>query len=409
MGRKRVLRAFFADSGLSLVSYALPVCVLYFFIQPGIAGRLGGEGYGISLTFLALMQFFDTAFVSTLASTRLLRSREDGLETDARAFLATILFGVCGVSIVFLCIIQHLLGIFSAVDFVLTSLAFLLMSVFDYFVVEFRVLINYKRILVCNATLVLGYAIGFLTFLCIGKWEFVFIVGYGFGDALLLCLVRPWRAPRGRPDRKAVAHQYSNYVGANTVTALVSYGDRLILFPLLGPFEVAIYSSASVASKVIGMVTTPMNNVLISYLVKRDQLKLRGKTFFVAMCTLFLSIALSVACFIPISTFLSHLLYPQWAFEAEALIPIIVLAVVLSSYSNVINAFVLRYGESSFQLKLSIVRLAIFVALCIVLAFKFGLKGFCVGLAVTEIVRFGIMVWKLARLLLLGHNKSVEY
>lgn len=401
MVRKGVLKAFLADSGLSVVSYALPVFALYFFIQPGIAGRLGGEGYGVSLTYLALMQFFDTAFVSTLASTRLLRSREDGSETDARAFLAAILFGICSISIAFLCMIQHLLGIFSVADFVLTSLAFLLMSVFDYFVVEFRVLINYRRILICNVAIVLGYVIGFLAFLCIGKWEFVFIAGYGIGDALLLCLVRPWHAPGGHPNRRAVAHQYGNYVGANTVTALVSYGDRLILFPLLGPFEVSVYSAASVASKVISLVTTPMNNVLISYLVKRDRLKLQGKTFFLAMCTLFLFIALSVACFIPISTFLSQLLYPQWASEARELVPVIVLAIVLSSYSNVINAFVLRYGESSFQMKLSIVRLVIFATLCIVLTLKFGLRGFCMGLVITELFRFGITIWKLVQLLLL--------
>ncbi|MCI8366258.1 MAG: hypothetical protein HFJ66_01460 [Eggerthellaceae bacterium] len=408
MGKLGALKAFFADSVLSLVAYALPVCALYFFIQPGIAGKLGGEGYGVSLTFLALMQFFDTALVSTLASTRLLRSREDGSETDARAFLAVALLVVCCASIALLCVVQYLLGIFTVVDFGLTSFAFVLMSIFDYFVIEFRVLINYRRILACNVALVFGYAIGFLTFFYFGKWELVFIVGYGVGDVLLLCLVKPWRSPVGNPDRKAISRQYGNYVGANAVTALVSYGDRLILFPLLGPFEVSVYSSASVASKVIGMITTPMNNVLLSYLVKKDQLRARAKTVAAVMGILIFAIAVTVVCFIPISTFLSGFLYPQWASEAKVLIPVIVLAVVLSSYSNVVNTFVLRYGESSFQLRLSVVRLAVFAVLCIALALKFGLMGFCVGFAITELVRFGILAWKLVRLLLFGQSALAE-
>lgn len=380
------------DIGLSSIAYSLPVVALYFFVQPGMAAKLGGSEYGIALTLFTLTQFFDSTFVMSIGNTRLLRSPEDGTCTDSRFFLVSLLMAVCIVSLGALAVVEALFGIFSVVEYSLTSMSFVAMSFFDYFAIEYRVQLNYQKIVVSNLFLVAGFGVGYVLFVYTGLWELIYITGYVLGGAYVVLTTKPWKCRKELLNVRNLLKQYFHYVGSNITTSLVAYGDRIVLFPMLGAFSVSLYASAAVASKVINFVTVPLGNVLLSYLVKAESLGLSLKKAWKALTILLLMMLATCVVFLPISRFLTSFLYPQWSGESLQYVPIIISAICISCYGNLLNTVVLRFIPSSFQLKVSCVRLITYLVVAVALTHALGLYGFCLGLLAAESVRFIMLV-----------------
>lgn len=388
-------KRFVLDVGLSSIAYALPVIALYFFVQPGMAAKLGGTEYGIALTLFTLTQFFDSAFVGAIGNVRLLRSGDDSSDNDCSRFLIVLLFVVCAASIFALAIIEVLFGVFTPFDCLLMSISFIAMSFFDYFAIEYRVQLSYRQIVISNLFLVIGFGIGYLSFCYFGPWEFIFIMGYMLGFAYVLPTTKPWKCRGARHDSKGLIRQFIHYAGSNISTSFVAYGDRIVLFPMLGAFSVSLYASAAVASKVINFITVPLGNVLLSYLVKVESMGVTLSRARKLLAILLIAMVLTGLFFFPVSRFLTALLYPQWCNESLQYIPIIISAICISCYSNLLNTVVMRFVQSSFQLKVSVTRLVTYLVSAVLLTHVFGLYGFCFSLLVAEAVRFLMLVIRL--------------
>src|SRR5699024_8679930 len=59
------------------------------------------------------------------------------------------------------------------------------------------------------------------------------------------------------------------------IKTIFNYADRLVLFPLMGPSAVTIYYTATLSGKLITKVTTPLTTVMLSYLVKMKEFRLK--------------------------------------------------------------------------------------------------------------------------------------
>lgn len=402
-------KRFILDIGLSSIAYSLPVVALYFFVQPGMAGRLGGPEYGIALTLFTLTQFFDSTFIMSIGNVRLLRSSEDETDADSRFFLISLLITVCVVSLGALAVIEALFGIFAFVKYSLMSVSFVAMAFFDYCAIEYRVQLNYRRIVASNFFLVTGFGIGYVLFVCTGLWELIYIAGYVLGGLYVLITIRPWKCKKEIHNVRSLLKQYFHYVGSNITTSLVAYGDRIILFPMLGAFSVSLYASAAVASKVINFITVPLGNVMLSYLVKIESLSMSIKTAWKVLAILLLAMAVTCIAFLPVSRFLTSFLYPQWCDDSLQYIPIIISAVCVSCYGNLLNTVALRFIQSSFQLKVSCVRLITYLVSAITLTHLFGLYGFCFGLLIAESARFLMLAASLLLKISREEHKKVTH
>ena len=60
----------------NMISYAMPVAILQFIVQPLIAGKLGEEKNGLFLTVIALNYFITSITASILLQTRLLQNEK---------------------------------------------------------------------------------------------------------------------------------------------------------------------------------------------------------------------------------------------------------------------------------------------------------------------------------------------
>ena len=391
-------KAFALDVLLSMAAFALPVLAIYFFIQPGMAAVLGSERYGIALTTIASIQFLDSSFVGALSNVRLLLSGEEEFKCSrnemfaALLLLTTVLFFLSMVA-------QAFLGVLTVPECFLTGLAIFLMSCFDYLLVEFRVEINYKRIVLSNVLLITGFGLGFLLFLSNTLWQSVYIIGYLVGLIYPLSALKPFQSIRlpGQKLRGAIKDRYSKLALSNVMTYVVAYGDRLVLFPLMGAASVSVYAAAAVASKAVSFVTTPLNSVLLSYLVKIDVLKMSKRQLLLLGCAIAILILTVCAVFIPISSLLSSILYPQWFDEAYAYIAVIVVGVTVANFSNVLNSVVLRFADAKYQAFLSAIRLVSFLTLSALFTKLYGLIGFCLGSLICEVLRLLIILVLLLR------------
>ena len=369
--------SFAADVLLSMSAFTLPIIAIYFFVQPGMAKVLGSEAYGIALTSIAVVQFLDSSFIGALSNIRLLQSGDDDEPDYSQGTLLAILPILVILMFLVSALAELVLGYFSLLNCMLTGTILISMSCFDYLLVEFRIKINYRKIVFANTLLIVGLAIGFCLFEFTRLWQLIYIVGYSVGLIYPLFENRPWNKIRVRHDAlHRLLSRYAKLSMSNLMTYLVAYGDRLILFPLAGASSVSLYAAAAVASKAVSFVTTPLSSVLLSYLVKISEIKIAKRRFIAGTIAMPVLIAVVCLVFLPISWFLSSVLYPQWFNEASHYIAIIVIAITIGNFANIANSIILRFAGTGYQAWISATRMVVFLVLGLVLTASFGLLGF---------------------------------
>jgi O-antigen/teichoic acid export membrane protein len=156
-----------------------------------------------------------------------------------------------------------------------------------------------------------------------------------------------------------------------------NYFDRIIILPFLGAENVAIYFAAASVGKLISFIVGPISNVLLSYIVKVNKLKLK---FYYIYCGIIISISFIfwLVCFL-LSFPIVKYLYPQLYSEASSLFGIVVLSLVITYASNFINPIILRFGQPIAPIKIQGIRLIFYIFFFFIFIRKFALIGFCLS------------------------------
>ena len=153
----------------------MPTMVLQFVIQPIMASQLGGDLNGQYLTLMTLNYFFIGITASVLNTVRMLQDeeyRQKSLVGDFNVFflIYAIIIAVA-MPIGFIVYTKST----NIVDILLYVVVGLLYLYHDYIFAQYRLELNYKKILINNILLVVGYFIGLGIFFIIPKWQIVII------------------------------------------------------------------------------------------------------------------------------------------------------------------------------------------------------------------------------------------
>lgn len=101
---------------------------------------------------------------------------------------------------------------------------------------------------------------------------------------------------------------------SSALSNVLTYVDRLLLFPLLGGTMVSVYYASTLFGKAISLGITPINGVVLSYFSRLKRLKVNTfKTMLVASGIL--GVLGFFACML-VSRPILTLLYPQWMDQA---------------------------------------------------------------------------------------------
>lgn len=373
----------------SFAAYALPTVILQFAVQPLIAKHTTADENGLFIALFNVVKLMIGIFVMPLANLRLLKKQECE-KTLALNELFNLLFLV---AVSCTAVIGSLLngfyrGFSLDIGDILRLLAILvLMGIHDYFMIEFRIILNYRKIVIDNLLIVTGYLLGIYLFLRTGMWELIFISGYLFGTAYVLLNTNLWKsAPRARKDGYLL-RQYGELSASDLLKNASTYCDRLIIYPLLGGFDVSVYNAAAVVSKAISVLSAPLRNVLLSYIVNQNELTVSKRKIRKGIPLIVAAVGLIFFAFWGVSFVACKFLYPQYVSVATPFIPIIVLAIVVETSGSILNIVLLRFGRTQLQTIISSLKLGVYLVTITVLAvlLRTGLWGFCIAILVADI------------------------
>lgn len=366
------------DVALNIVANAIPILVLQVLVQPYIANSIGSELNGQFMTVLALIHLLIVLTSGSLSASRLLlykQYRKEGIEGDFNIYL--IILSIFNFVVVFGGCILYDFDL-SIADISCISILAVIWLIKDYIIVQYRQNLDYKNILVNNMVLSGGFVLGLFFFKYFPHWYIVFVSGYIL--ALLHALLTT-NLIKEKPHRTklfiTLYWVFSKLFIAHVLSVIVLNFDRLVLYPLVGGVMISIFYSASIVSKMLSMVSVPISNVLLSYLVKMDSLS-RKKIKLVCAISLGFGVVMYLVC-IFISPFVLDLLYPKWSEESMVYVPITAAFTSFELIVTLLNPFVLRFCNVSYQIVLQAVYLLLYSLLGMGLFYRYGLMGFAIG------------------------------
>ncbi|WP_253210742.1 lipopolysaccharide biosynthesis protein [Tetragenococcus halophilus] len=386
--RKKVI----FDSILSIISSAIPIVVLQLFILPVVANKLGNEQYGLAVTLISLATLFSLPLGNVLNNIRLLldeKYKEHHIEGDFNL----ILLGSIIINMIVMVIgTIYYEPSFSIISIILVVLFSSLNLIREYLIVTFRIILNYKSILINNLFLGIGYLFGLLIFFIFEYWQLV----YFFGALFSLIYITRYsnllqESYRSTPFFKETLYETVVLFISVFLKSMLTYADKLLLFPLVGASAVSIYYSANLMGKIISMAITPISSVMLSYLAKMKLMKVKSFNLILLFTSVLGIIGYVVILFI--SKPILEILYPAWADESLKLIPITTATVIVGVISSVIHPIILRFNHINWQLWINLLNLLIYVVCAYIFYNYYGLIGFCVGMLIANVIKLLIMIF----------------
>ncbi|HDA2477852.1 TPA: hypothetical protein O4573_000906, partial [Staphylococcus aureus] len=157
---------------------------------------------------------------------------------------------------------------------------------------------------------------------------------------------------------------------------ILNYLDRFILLPIIGPVLVNVYFIASTASKMIGLITTPMNNVILSYLsVKNNKDNLKrfiqiNVGIIIASIPMFFIVKYS-------SLLVVFILYNSYMEKVLMIINLVVIICILQIFNSIFHPFAMKMLHSRIIFFIQVGYGIIYLVLAFVGSYINGLQGFC--------------------------------
>ena len=384
------LKSIFTDTMWSIAGLVLMNVAAQFVVYPYWNRVLGTEKYGNVIYLLAIMNIMAISVGSGINYTRMRKSAEG--KTCNRPYLI-MMAGGSAISLVVLLVLK-LVGLLnlSIMEFILFCILTIVTMWRYYADVEYRLHINYKGYFLYYLIIGIGYLIGIFMFKVTGLWPLALLPGEIAGLLLVF-----WKGSVFRTDKRGRIEDFSPIlrlslllVGTNILSHLIFNGDRLILQWFAGSAAVTTYYIASLFGKTMTLITTPLNGVLVGHLAKyKGQLtrKLMNQTLGISAGMVLLATAVCVAASMIILPFL----YPANYETARQYLILASAAQVVYFVGNVLTASILlRFTPARNQMIVNVTHGILFVAICVPLAWKYGIEGFCWSLLCVNVIRYAL-------------------
>lgn len=383
-------RKVFADTLLSLFAYGIPLALLQLVILPLVAADVQSDEYGLILSLIAVLSLLPSSIGVALNNTRLLAEGRDSLSYGESPFLLAFLIFVVADSLAISILSWLFIRSFTFSFWAMIVMAFFMLAQ-EYLTVSYRIDLNYKSIAINAVFLSLGYLAGYCLFTHFHEWSLIYLFGQFFSLTYILTTTKLWRV---RPARtiyfKDVMKDSCILLLSSLLVRAVSYADRLLLYPILGGFYVSVYYVAALLGKLLSVVVTPINNVVLSYLAHLRNKP--GRSFWLCMA---ISLLICLFCYV-VTLFVSKpilsTLYPQYCEVAIPLVAITTATAYANVLASVANPFVLRFTEIKNQIRINGLYLLGYIIVSLSMLNFFGLLGFCLGALIAAAARLVIIL-----------------
>ena len=378
------------DLILNFIASLLPIAVLQLFVYPIAAREIDSNAYGLMLTIYSMMILVANSAGVVLNNMRLLydkKYREEKLNGDFNVLLLIALIG----SSIIVCLMSYYYNNYNWIDIITILLTTILICVTAYLDVTFRINLDYVKIMVSSIFLIGGYFIGTVLFYFTSKWELIYFGAY-LCKFLYICKnTQLLKEPIIKSDNFKNLTKESIFLLSSVILAnTMSYADKIVLYPFLGGTAVSIYYTSTLLGKMISMLITPMNSVVLTYLARLSSLK--EKTFRMLLIVGGLIGIIGYGVCMLITKPVISWLFPQWVDLVMEYVPVTTLAAIFSGIAGIIHPFVLRFCETKWQIVVYGSSAICYFISSIVLLIPFGLQGFCFGTAIGNFSKIIVML-----------------
>ena len=397
--KKRLALSASRDLIFSILALVIYNGVLQLLIYPGLNAGMGAEAFGTVLYLISVISIMGAGFGTAASYSRMVAKRERAQANgDYNAFLVMVA-GICiVVTAVALIVLRPGTNDFGTLE-VATGTGFLpvFLSVFVLMVVtvvryyadvEYRMTIRFVDYCMFFAVVSLGYVVGLLAGL---SWWLLLLVGELCGIGYTVVRGNIFRAPFAALSESFRENLKSCWIisASNLLSALILNSDRILLRLMVGAREVTVFYTASLIGKVVAMLTTPLNGVIISYFTNY-KIKLCRKMFgLMAVALLLLSVVGAGICTV-VSMLFVKIMYPEVYEAARQFFFTANLGQVLYFLSGSLMVVVLSFTGEKLQLKINVIYVVLFAVLVIPMTYFLGLEGLAYGLIAVNALRLMI-------------------
>ena len=163
---------------------------------------------------------------------------------------------------------------------------------------------------------------------------------------------------------------------------------------MIGGESVSVYNAAAVVSKMMSIVSVPIRNVFLCYIVDVNRVNVGKKRLGKLVAVLGIGTVGLYGVFYIAGVLFCKILYPQRFDKALGFIPIILLAVLFETYSGIMKVYLLRFEKTVLQVATSCIKIAAYAIGIVVLvwALDMGLAGFCFAILIADAIQLVISV-----------------
>ncbi len=388
MNKKKII----SDLILNIGATAAPIIVLQLVILPALADDMSDDRYGLLVTILSLLNVIPATLGNVLNNIRLLYN-DSYKESECEGDFNIILLFMAAMNIIIVGIASFYYDhSITWADLLLTILVSVFWLAKEYFIVSFLIEINYAAILLNNLLQVVGYIVGYLIYCFTGYWQIIYIMGYIVSLIYIFKRSSLWREKlKITALFKNTISQGTLLMAASVLARITTYADKMLIYPIVGGAMVSVYYTATLSGKIVSMAITPVNGVILTYLSKRKK-----KTDDIFWSAFWLGIGVCIVGYIfclIISRPVLNMLYPQYADEAMKYILVTTGTSVLYALTAIVSPFVMKFFDMKWQVAISGGTAIIYVVLCMVLLFFWGMYGFCLGAFFTNLFKLMFMLF----------------
>lgn len=374
---------------LSVVGLCVYNLAIQVFVYPTLDRVLGHESYGRMLTAISVISVAAVSVGVGVNYERMaLHARVESANGDYNfALLVGAVF--CGGAGV---LAGRFVGMTGAVSYILLALMSVSMMLRYYSDVDFRLDVNYRKLLVFYLVLSAGYIVGTLLFAKPDCWQAVFITAELLSVLFVVLFGKIYRKPLVcSENRKKVFHSSARLVASQVFANGILNCDRMLIGGLMNGTAVTVFYTASLLGKSVALLTGPFNGVIIGFLAKSNR-PITRRFFMLCVGGACAVSVLMFAVLIPVTPFVIRLLYPSVADSAAPYYLWANAGQIVYFISNLLLVIALRFLSERFQLFVNLGYTVLYLALCVPCLMQGDLMRFMQCALLAGGIRFAAIV-----------------
>lgn len=374
------------DITINILATSICSVVLNFIVYPLFARYFASEAYGMILTALGIINILFSSIGNSLNNIRLITNRKVGDANKNNPYNIIILISAVIGMIIGTTVIQCIYPL-SVWTTTLIGIIIFIGIIRAYYVVTFRLQINYVRQLISNIIVAAGYMMGILLIRTVELWPLPFLLGETFSLIYIYFHSDLFREGiKNKIDIDGITKSYLLLMACNILANVLIYLDRFIINPILGATFVSIFTVSSFYGKCFGPFIAPTSAVILSYLSKNGTEISLKRYKYMFIITLVPIVILCLAGLI-IAPFLTGLLYPTLINDAEPYIFLASTGVLVGSATNLIMPMIMSVCSMKDLFTLQSVQFGVYILFAYIGSTINGLRGFCYAVLLVNFIK----------------------